>query len=129
MTWQDALNTAWGEFLGESPVFGSTDCCQFVARYWALLTGTDYSRDFQYGSLDEARSLLRGAGGMVDLITDLLGEPDTDPVPGSVVVFVLDGLECAGVMTDYCLMHVHPHQGIGRTSHNAEVIAAWQPQL
>lgn len=57
--------------------WGETDCCMFAADWVKELTGRDYAASFRGKYSDEAgakRELVK-AGGLVPLISGMLGEP------------------------------------------------------
>ena len=127
MTWQEALSITWAEFRGLDPEPGAIDCCQFVDRYAELLTGRRYGAGFEYTSMRAAVSILDDHAGMVALFDELVGRPHRDEgEPGDVVVFESDGIDCAGILSEYCITFIHPTNGIARKS--TEHTAAWQLQ-
>lgn len=55
--------------------WGVSDCCQFAADVVLALTGTDHRAAFpQYGSREEAEAIIAQHGGMVGLLSSVLGE-------------------------------------------------------
>jgi len=128
VTWEQALQSAWKQYAGRRVEFGALDCCQFAAAYWFALTGVDHAEKFHYTDRASARAILVEAKGLLGLFRDLLGDESGDPLPGDVVIFDLaPGNECAGIWTGYCVVYVHPIEGVARSS-NVNVVAAWRPR-
>jgi len=128
MDWRDALERTWLEFDGRPVDFGTVDCCRFLDAYIGHLTGRRLGDEVRYHSRDQAQRTIDDAGGMVALFDTLAG-PHVNPpaAPGDAVVFLIDadGHECAGVMTEYCIVFIHPTAGIARIP-PSRVVAAWQ---
>lgn len=75
-----ALNIMAANFIEwrERPfVWGSWDCLHFACAHVYAMTGVDYRDQFpQYATQEEALAILAGfEGGIVGLITSVLGEP------------------------------------------------------
>lgn len=105
MTWLDALRTATLEFVDQPVEWGRYDCCQFVARYWELMTGKDLAAQFDYESEMGAGRVLAKHGGLSGLFRHLLGEPG-EVVPGAVVLASVSDegdKVAAGVYAGYCV--------------------------
>jgi len=82
-------------------VYGSGDCCQFVAEMIVALRGEDLRHLFPaYSSQAEAEDIIAAHGGLVGLVSHALGEPShpSRAIAGDAVVYQEeDGREVAGV--------------------------------
>lgn len=55
--------------------WGESDCCRFVAACVADVHGVDYMQNFEYEGEPGARMLLKAEGGIVQAVTNKLGDP------------------------------------------------------
>ena len=134
MNWQAALAQTLKEFESATCQWGADDCCQFVSRYWELMTGVSHAAKFNYESKQSAWRIVIEAGGtLLALFESLLGAPG-NLTPGAVVL--LAGDEEAeeygpGIYVGYCVFTMDIDRGIVRTSPE-RILEAWpcpaQPQ-
>ena len=122
--WAESLRNVWTAHQGETDQWGVLDCCQFIREYVLDLTGRDYGGDLVYGTREEAFALMEAHGGLVGLLTDILGPPKAEAEAGDVVVAKL-GPEArgAGVYAGQWVIGVIPDRGVVR--YRAPVVAAW----
>lgn len=74
--WQAALADVMQDAFGRSFRWGRNDCCQFVARAAAAITGVDGRHFFpQYHTRAGAEEILTACEGMRGLLTKAFGEP------------------------------------------------------
>jgi len=72
----DVLYAKIEEWRTRPFAYGSVDCCQFPADVVLALTGVDFREQFPtYATQEEAAAILATHGGMVGLLTSVLGEP------------------------------------------------------
>lgn len=124
--WPQVLAGKIEEWRPRALVYGETDCCQFCADVVSALTGTDYRESFpSYASREEAEAILASHGGMVGLITSVLGGPKDwkQAQRGDVVAIDLgDGVACAICLGVNCCVPGPEGLVFARTS---RAIAAW----
>jgi hypothetical protein len=128
-TWERALKETCFEHKDERLDFGLWDCCQFVREYALRLTGVDYAEKFhlEYKDEDGANRILAQHGGLVGLLTHVLGPPLTGPVsPGDIVVVDLLGTLAAGVWCGEWAILILPERGSARA--RVPVVARWSCQ-
>jgi hypothetical protein len=73
----------WPELLAEfiasrreTPfAYGTHDCCQFAALAVEAITGTNPASAWVYTNQAQAEALIADAGGLEQLVTDVMGEP------------------------------------------------------
>lgn len=107
--------------------WATADCCQFTADVAYALTGVDYRSRFpRYSSKEEAEEIIARYGGMVELISDVLG----DPVPvafarrGDVIAADFGAGIAAGVCTGVQSCTPGPRGLLFRPTLSA--VAAWR---
>jgi len=97
-----ALNAVIDAWRQRPLVYGSSDCCQFLAEVILALRNEDLRHLFPaYASQQEAEAIIATHGDMVGVVTHALGEPQEAPIraiAGDAVVFLdEDDRQVAGV--------------------------------
>lgn len=81
--------------------WGSNDCCLFAADAILAMGGRDVAKDVRgrYKTAIGAHRIMKklGAGSLVELLTQRLGEPDGVITRGSIIVVESNGEQVAGV--------------------------------
>lgn len=73
--WPQRLDAAVNVASGRHFRYGTFDCCLFAADVVLAITGTDYAADLRgYKGRRGAREVMRANGGLVCLLSRLLGE-------------------------------------------------------
>lgn len=126
MIWSDALKQVWSAHQTEQLEYGVMDCCQFVREYVALLICKDYGETFSYTTEAEANAIMDEHGGLVGLLTSILGEPKDDPQPGDIVVVHIPNALAAAVYCGDWVIGFIPDKGLRR--YRASIVRAWSCQ-
>ncbi|KTG23646.1 hypothetical protein AWR38_06350 [Idiomarina sp. WRN-38] len=81
--------------------WGSNDCCLFAADAILAMGGRDVAKDVRgrYKTAIGAHRIMKklGAGSLVELLTQRLGQPDGVITRGSIIVVDSNGEQVAGV--------------------------------
>ncbi len=113
MNWEAALEQTWTKHFALPPQLGVSDCCQFVADYFWLVTSRSIP-EFKYETETEAKAIVSEHGGALGLLTSILGQPHTEPLPGDIVLCESDSFIAPGVfMGKWVCCAIH-ERGVGR---------------
>ena len=129
--WAKALQEASLPYVEAKVQWGTLDCMQLLREYYRLRTGLDVGGGLAYTNEQEADALKQEAGGLVSLVTKVIGtDPleESDPEPGDVCVVSIEvaGSETlsGGIYTGYCVFCVDPLVGLARARPD-QIVAAW----
>jgi hypothetical protein len=77
--WKQRLRDAVDEARTKNFKYGTFDCALFAADCMLAMTGVDYAASVRgYTKKSEARAIIQAAGGMRELITQLMGQEPVD---------------------------------------------------
>jgi hypothetical protein len=75
---QQAVRTTLLKTANQPFVYGKLDCCLFVAKCAEEITGVNYAARFNHTNAVGALAYINDAGGLENLVTDLIGAPVED---------------------------------------------------
>lgn len=112
------------------PEWGIYDCCQFVRAYIRRATGEDLGEGFEYDSPIAAARIVHEHGGMVGLLSSILGDPAAHPHAWDVVLVDIardaaKKLLAAGIYNGVDVWTVHPEVGCVRVP-SYRIQECWQ---
>lgn len=104
--------------------WGKTDCCRFIQRYYFNMTGELLGSNLEYHTERGALKILARHGGLLEMLTQMLGDPYEEAKAGDIVVAVYDDELACGVYNGSEVWSVHPAYGLMRMS-GTPIVAAW----
>lgn len=103
--WQDRLASVVCADRGPLR-YGIEDCCLFAADCVQAVTGVDPAREYRGYDVRTAARLLRRHGGLIGLVSSILGEPSppNNMMEGDIVAVPGRNKPALGVVLHNCIM-------------------------
>lgn len=102
--WSSKLSAYIESVRGKDFVYGEHDCCLFVARCVDAMCDTFYEEKvlakYKYDSEEKANEHINNDGGLIEMVTDFLGDPvpRAFAMPGDVVLLRDNGEAVLGIV-------------------------------
>ncbi len=98
--WRKRLEQYVQSLRGQPFEYGSLDCCQIAGGSIRAMTGVDLMSEFRYTDRDSAAAVMANGGGLVRIVTRILGSPMRAYMArcGDIVLVDTDAL---GVLLDH----------------------------